>query len=194
MIVESSRCDMANILVEKRTFINKDKYEQLMHSFQKENMQMQKENQVIYKYKSDLDFRLLFDKKSATLRLRGIPGSDMEKSVHIKPEEVFTLISMLRHLGMYEEMKWYRIRTTILSQEYLITMDETYQYGYVVSIAKEVPLEQKDQAMQELDQLFDRLQIPITTKEQFHDRYKYYKLKWVDFAKNIDERAFISRN
>lgn len=194
MIIESSRCDMGMIVVEKRTFINKDKYEQLMNLFKQKNIPMQKVNQVIYKYKSELDFRLIYDSEKAVLRLRGITGEDEEKIVHIKPEEVSILATMLRHLGMYEEMKWYRVRTTIPLRDYLITMDETYQYGYVVSIAKEVPLEQREQAMQELDQLFQQLQIPITTKEQFNDRYKYYKLKWVDFAHNIDEQAFVSRH
>lgn len=185
---------METIVVEKRTFINKDKYEQLMTLFKEKNIPMNKVNQVIYKYKSDLDFRLIYDSEKAILRLRGVPGEDGEKIVHIALQEVPVFTQMLRYLGMYEEMKWYRVRTTIPFQKYLITMDETYQYGYVASIAKEVPIEQREQAMQELEQLFQQLQIPITTKEQFNDRYKYYQLKWVDFARNIDEQAFISRN
>lgn len=183
-----------NTLVEKRTFINKEKYEELMNLFKQANASMSKINQVIYKYKSDLDFRLIFDKEKAVLRLRGMSGEDGDKIVHVRPEEIVTLVSMLRHLGMYEEIKWYRVRTTIKHQGYFITMDETYQYGYVASIAREVPVEQREQAVQELEQLFQQLNVPITTKEQFNDRYKYYKMKWVDFSRNIDEQAFISRN
>lgn len=180
--------------VEKRTFINKDKYNELVNYF-KSNSTLEKNfNQIIYKYKSDLDFRLIFDSNNAYLRLRGVVNHNDDIVIDIKKEQIKDLTVVLRNLGMYEETKWYRHRAIYKLNDYTITLDETYQYGYIISISKPISdIEQLDSTHQELENLFNKFHIKITTKEEFNDRYKYYKLHWVDVLQTIDEDKFISK-
>lgn len=183
------------MVVEKRSFIDKEKYEELKNLFTKENTLVSLLNQVIYKYKSELDFRLIRDKNQAYLRLRGSSVSNEDIIVNIAPKEVANLLVTLRCLGMYEELKWYRKRLVIQYQNYEVTLDETYQYGYVVSIGRTMKKdENKEEVNRELENLFDKLQISKITQEQFNDRYKYYKIHWVDLESKIDEERFLNQN
>lgn len=182
------------MVVEKRTFIKKDKYIELANYF-KTNCTLEANfNQIIYKYKSDLDFRLIFDAKNAYLRLRGVVNHNEDIKIDIKNDQIKDLTVVLRNLGMYEETKWYRHRMIFKFRNYTITLDETYQYGYVISISKPInDIEQLNAVHDELDNIFNAFKIKITTKEEFNDRYKYYKIHWVDALQTVDEDKFINK-
>lgn len=182
------------MIVEKRTFINQSKYQELQNYFDLNSKSKKHFNQIIYKYKSDVDFRLIFDKELAILRLRGIANMEDDLIVPIDVEDVNKMKLMLRNLGMHVDIKWFRHRTIYFYKDYTVTLDETYQYGYVVSISKEVPdIKMQEAISKKLDTLFYELQIPITTQEQFNDRYKYYKYSWVDVANKINETVFLQK-
>lgn len=178
--------------VEKRTFINQLKYQQLKNFFDEHNQKEKDFNQIIYKYKSDVDFRFIFDNELAYLRLRGAMNVEGDLVVPIEQKDVKTVKLMLHSLGMHIDIKWFRHRTIYWYQDYIITLDETYHYGYVVSIAKEIPnIHLQENAHQELEQIFQKFEIPITSQEQFNDRYKFYKISWVDVASKIEEDKFL---
>lgn len=181
------------VTVEKRTFISKDKFLELKQYFTEHGTSIQNHRQIIYKYRSDLDFRLIFDKDSALLRLRGARNQDEDLIVTLMRNELDKVILMFQSLGLNIDMKWYRTRYEMNYQDYHITLDETYHYGYVVSIDYSIrELSEREEALQNLTKLFETLSIPITTVEKFNDQYKYYRTNWVDFTRQIDEKSFIN--
>lgn len=180
------------MVVEKRTFINQLKYKELKSYFEENSKEKKDFNQIIYKYKSDVDFRFVFDHELAFLRLRGGFYTKEDLIVPVALKDIKTMQLMLKNLGMHIDIKWFRHRAIYQYQNYTVTLDETYHYGYVVSIAKDISsIDEQQDAYQELERLFQQLQIPITTKEQFNDRYKFYKISWVDVANKIDEDQFL---
>ena len=180
------------MVVEKRTFINQLKYKELKSYFEENSKEKKDFNQIIYKYKSDVDFRFVFDHELAFLRLRGSFYASDDLVVPVALKDVKTMKLLLKSLGMHIDIKWFRHRAIYQYQNYTVTLDETYHYGYVVSIAKEISnIKEQPTAYEELEQVFRQLQIPITTKEQFNDRYKFYKISWVDVANKIDEDHFL---
>lgn len=182
------------MIFEKRSFIEKEKYEELKNLLIEEKQNVDIINQIIYKFKSDLDFRLIRDKNHAYLRLRGSRICNEEVITNIDLKEVENLLITFHSLGMYEELKWYRKRITTEYLGYTVTLDETIDYGYVVSIGKDVSnIREQAQIQKELEEIFEKLQIKKITQEQFNDRYKYYKIHWVDIESKVDEKTFLNQ-
>lgn len=183
------------MVVEKRSFIDQEKYAELKDLFTRENENLQQNNQVIYKFKSDLDFRFICDKTCAYLRLRGSRICSEEVITNISLSEVESLLITLHSLGMYEELKWYRKRITTEYLGYTVTLDETIDYGYVISIGTTVEnVKDQDLALQKIQKVFEQLQIQPISQEQFNDRYKYYKIHWVDVEKKVNEKEFLNQD
>jgi len=184
------------IEVELRTFINKDKYEELLKFYSGKNIEIKKEKQITTYFKGDKDFRLMVTPDYCQLWLKdGEIHDDAREEVVVKLEKSYkeSLVTMLHKLGYEEEIKWYRVRNSFTDNNIYITIDYTHGYGYILEMEKQVEKEEDiESAKTKLQKVFENLNIELTEKKEFKEKYEDYKINWNEYTQNIDEEQFVS--
>lgn len=125
------------IEVELRSFINKDKYDELVKKY---NADFQK--QITYYFNSEQDFRMMKTKDYTQLWLKTgkmHEASRVEKVVKIDNKYRNDLEGMLELLNYDVDIKWYRTRSKIkIENDAEMCIDYTVGYGYILEIEKQV--------------------------------------------------------
>lgn len=176
--------------VEKRTFISKEKYEELARFFKEKADHYNSKKQIITQYRTDTDFRIVEEKNGIFFRLYANHLDREKLIITLDKKERDSIMKMFRALGMTIDVKWYRRRIEFSYQDYQVTLDKTFRYGFVISVSKLVQEEDIAEEMRQLDSLFEQFRIPMTSPEQFNSQYHYYNLNWYDFTQHIDDTHF----
>jgi len=184
------------IEVELRTFLTNKQYHDLTSFFISLDYDIKETRQITYYFKGEKDFRLMITTDYLMLWVKTGHIHDEARNemiVKIDPKYKDDLIKMLHFLGYEEEIKWYRIRRELSYNEISVTIDYTYGYGYImeaeVLVKKEVEVKE---AKQKLENLFKELNIEISPKEIFKNKYEDYKVNWQVLTKDVDESNFLT--
>ena len=183
------------IEVEKRSFVDENKYLELIEKLKSEGYFLKEQKQITYYFKGEIDFRIMFTKEFSKLWLKkGIIHDDAREEIEVKVDNQYRseLLRMLELLGYQVEIKWFRKRLEIDYQGYYLTIDHSAGYGYIVEIEKMV----KDAALidetkKELEDILISLGIEISSKEEFVNKYEDYKVNWSEYTKEVDYEQFL---
>jgi len=180
------------IEVEKRAFIDEQKYHKLLTRF-KEKLKTSK--QITYYFTGDKDFRLMMTPSSTKIWLKeGQIHDDFRKEneVFINQDNKSDLLKMLSSLGYTVDIKWYRVRNETVYEDISIAIDYTQGYGYIFEAELLVENETKIEAANlKIEALLKELDINLSDKSDFKIKYKDYQEKWLQYTKEINEVEFL---
>lgn len=177
--------------LEKRTFIEEEKYEEII-SFLDENAEKKLvERQIIDTYHSENDFRMIRTKEYVKLDLKTNVNNE-ENVVYISKKYEKDLIRMFFNLRMSIDLKRYRIRNKYLYDGFYITVDNNLKFGRIFRVSMIYKEETEKKAAEEkVMKLFDSLGIVDMGIEKFNDLYRKYRMDWSDLIKDINEEDFV---
>ena len=169
------------IEVEIRSFITKEKYEELLEFF-KQNAEFVKEDfQETHYFDCEQDLRIQKNNKGSKIWLKkGKIHDDAREEIEIFTQEdkFEDLGKLFNNLGHNVEIKWLRKRKQFNWSEIKVCLDYTKGYGYIIELEKISDEENKEKVLEELKQKLNELNIPLTSKEEFENKYNYYKEHW----------------
>lgn len=177
--------------LEKRTFIEKEKYEEII-SFLDQNAEKRLvEKQVIDTYHSENDFRMIRTNEYLKLDLK-VNMNNEENIVYISKKYENDLIRMFFNLGISIDLKRYRIRHKYLYKGFYITVDDNIKFGRIFRVSA-IYKEEKElkQVEQNILNLFSSLKIEDMGMEKFADLYRKYRMDWSSLTQNMNEEEFL---
>lgn len=175
-----------NIEVEIRSFISKEKYEELLKFFNKNAEFVNEDYQETYYFNSLEDLRIQKNNFFSKIWLKkGKIHDDYREEVEIKfhKDDFEKLEKLFKILGYGIEIKWFRTRHTFKWQEIDIMLDYTKGYGYIIELEKMSDEENKEKALNLLKDKLKSLNIKETSKEEFNTKYEHYKKNWKELTK-----------
>lgn len=172
---------MKNIEVEIRSFISPEQYGQLIDYFAKNGTFLSEDEQVTYYFDSEQDLRIQKNKfYSKVWMKKGKIHDDSREEIEIKlpVAEFEKLENLFLSLGYAVSIKWFRRRHSFRWHEIDVAVDCTKGYGYILELEQMAAEEEKEKVLQFLKQKLAELGIKETPKEEFDQKYKYYKENW----------------
>ena len=177
---------MKNIEVEIQSFITKEQHDKLFVFF-KQNTEFVKEDfQETYYFDENSNLRIQRGKNSAKLwhKSGNVHDEFMEEiEIPVKREDFEKLEEFLNKLGYNVEIKWLRKRNQFNWDGIKVCLDYTKGYGYIIELEKMSSEEKKEEVLEELKQKLNKLNIPLTSKEDFDKKFKEYKENWRELIK-----------
>ncbi|MEK6846509.1 MAG: CYTH domain-containing protein [Nanoarchaeota archaeon] len=170
-----------DIEVEVRSFISAEKYLELLNFFQKEAAFVSEDNQETYYFDAPQDLRIQKNNFFSKIWMkRGRIHDDCREEIEIRfPREDFEKLEKLFvSLGFAVQIKWFRKRHTFQWEKVEVMLDFTKGYGHIIELEKKSDEAEKELVLQELKEKLQQLSLPLTPKEEFDQRYQYYKEHW----------------
>lgn len=180
------------IEVEKRSFITKEKYDEIVMKLKDRMTQI---NQVTYYFKGEKDFRLMHTKNYSKLWLKGGIIHDEareEIEVFLDEKETDKTFKLLNSLGYETEIIWYRSRNECEYKGIKVAADYTVGYGYIIEVEKLIEDDQDVEAAKDkLDEILNEFNIEVSEKIEFKEKYEDYKINWKKYTDNVDVVEFL---
>ena len=170
-----------NIEVEIRAFISKEKYEELIKFFNENSKLVKEDFQETHYFNCEQDLRIQKNNQGAKIWLKkGKMHDDSREEIEIFTEEKSfdELMKLFNELGYNVEIKWLRERKQFNWDGIKVCLDYTKGYGYIIELEKKTDEEHKEEILAELKKRLNELNIPLTSKEEFNERFNYYKENW----------------
>lgn len=176
-----SKIENKNIEVEIRSFISKEKFEELLKFF-KQNAELVKEDfQETNYFNCEQDLRIQKNNKGSKIWMKkGKIHDDAREEIEIFTEgnQFENLEKLFNALGHNVEIKWLRERKQFNWGGIKTCLDYTKGYGYIIELEKIGSEENKEKILEELKNKMNELKIPLTSKEEFNEKYSHYKQNW----------------
>jgi len=176
-----SKLNPKKIEVEIRSFISKEQYEHFLNFF-KENAEFVKEDfQETHYFDCKEDLRIQKNNSGSKIWMKkGQLHDDAREEIEIKTnvEDFDKAKKIFNSIGLNTEIKWLRDRKQFNWNEIKVCLDYTKGYGYIIELEKMGTKEDKEKILEELKQKLNQLNIPLTPKEIFKEKYDYYKENW----------------
>ena len=170
-----------NIEVEIRSFISPEKYQQLLDFFHKEGKFINEDYQETYYFDAEQDLRIQRNNVHAKIWLKkGKLHDEHREELEIKfDRDNFEVLERLfLTLGYSVSIKWFRKRYTFGWEGITVMLDYTKGYGHIIELEKMSAEHEKEKSLQLLKSKLQKLNIPLTAKEEFDNKYKRYKEHW----------------
>jgi len=169
------------IEIEIQSFITKEQYEALMNFF-KQNAKFVKDDfQETFYFDENSNLRIQRNSDGAKLwhKSGNVHDEFMEEiEIPVKRDDFENLERFLNKLGHKVKIKWLRNRNQFDWNGVKVCLDDTRGYGYIIELEKIGSEKNKKRILEELKQKFNELNIPLTSKEEFMNKYNYYKEHW----------------
>lgn len=177
---------MKEIEVEVRSFISKEKYEELLKFFrQNSEILVEDDYQESYYFNCDEDLRIQKNKSYSKIWLKkGKIHDEFREEIEIKVENEYfeKLEDLFKILGYDVEIKWFRTRWQFLWEGINVSVDYTKGYGYIIEFEKIVE-DKPEQEYLNLKSKLEDLGIQISSKDEFDQQFKNYKENWKELIK-----------
>lgn len=170
-----------NIEVELRTFLTEEKYKELLNFFYANGTFIATEKQETHYLNTNEDLRIqkndFFSK--VWLKKGKIHDEHIEEiEVHFQKEDFAKVERIFSSIGLTPKIKWFRTRNTFLWEGISVCIDDTKGYGYILELEKMSNQENKEQDLLMLKQKLNQLNLPLSTKEEFDHKFKWYEQNW----------------
>lgn len=175
------------MVVDKRTYIDKETTDKMISHFDKCSVKKKVERQIIDTYHAEADFRVIRTKEYVKLDLKNISH---ENRVYINKLYEKDMINILKEIGLYVAVKRYRIRHMYHYKDFYITIDENLKYGNVLRISFDSEDEEKH--IEEINNIYSLFNIHANSMETFQELYGKYRTSWADLIKDINEEEFLN--
>ncbi len=172
---------MNNIEVEIRSFISKEKYEELIKFFDKNAEKLSDDYQETYYFDTPQDLRIQKNKYFSKVWLKkGKIHDESREEIEIKSkvEDFENLEKLFLALDYKVKIKWFRNRTEYRWQEMNVCIDYSKGYGYIVELEKMSSEKEKENSLEYLKNKLKELEIPLTSREEFERKFKDYEDNW----------------
>ncbi|MEX0931161.1 MAG: CYTH domain-containing protein [Candidatus Paceibacterota bacterium] len=170
-----------NIETEIRSFISKEKFDELLDYFTK-NTSLEKEDyQETFYFDCDEDLRIQRNNFFSKIWMKkGKIHDDHREEIEIKfdKNEFENLEKLFLSLGYTIEIKWFRKRFEFKWNDTTVCLDFTRGYGYIIELEKMCTEDTKVKEFENLKQKLISLNVDITPKEEFNKKFLYYKENW----------------
>jgi len=170
-----------NLEIEIRAFISKEKYEELLEFFNQNAKFVKEDFQETHYFDCEQDLRIQKNNKGSKIWLKkGKIHDDAREEIEVYTEnESFdNLGKLFNALGHNIEIKWLRERNQFDWDGIKVCIDYTKGYGYIIELEKLSSEEDKEKVLEELKTKLKELNIPLTSRDEFDERYNYYKENW----------------
>lgn len=171
----------SKIEVEIQSFITKEQYENLLNFFRQNSEFVKEDFQETFYFDENSNLRIQRNSDGAKLWYKSgnVHDEFMEEiEIFTKREDFEKLEMFLNKLGHNVKIKWLRNRNKFNWNGIKVCLDYTKGYGYIIELEKIGPEENKEKILEELRERFSELNIPLTSKEEFANKYNYYKEHW----------------
>ncbi len=178
---------MDNIEVELRSFIDKVKFEELKDFFTKKGNLLKEDRQLTYYFDSPEDLRIQLNDKGSKIWLKKGKIHDEareELEIECDKDDFGNLKQLFETLGYSVEIVWKRDRLVYDWSDVKVSLDFTEGYGYILELEKLCSQQDKEEVLAGLREKFAELNIPLTPRSVFENKYKDYKNNWeslIDF-------------
>lgn len=182
-IIATRLNSMQNIECEIRSFITENQYNELIKRFKKEAEFLGEDEQMTYYFDSKQDLRIQRNSNFSKIWLKkGEIHDEHREEVEIKceREDFQKLEKLFLALGYSVEIKWFRKRHSFKWGDIDVAVDHTKGYGYIIELEKMTTEDQKEKVTEYLKNKLKELDISLTPKEVFSEKYQYYKQYWIN--------------
>lgn len=172
---------MNNIEVEIRSFITKEKYEELLDFFNQNGKLLAEDSQETYYFDAPQDLRIQKNNYFSKVWLKkGKIHDEFREQTEIKFDrnEFEKLEQLFKSLGYDIAVKWYRKRHVYKWSDIDVCIDHTKGYGYIIELEIMTTEKYKEQVLEELKQKMNELNIPLTPRKEFEEKYEHYRQNW----------------
>ncbi|MFI5412755.1 MAG: CYTH domain-containing protein [Candidatus Micrarchaeales archaeon] len=174
------------IEVELRSFITKEKYDELILFFKKNGKLLSEDYQETFYLDEQGDLRIQrnnFYSKLWTKKGKLHDEQREEMEIRFAKEDFENLEKIMSSLGHNVHIKWFRNRHTFEWNGVSAMVDYTKGYGYILELEIMSNESKKDKDLAKLIERFKQLKIDITPKEEFNMKYNEYKENWRSLIK-----------
>jgi predicted adenylyl cyclase CyaB len=169
------------IEVEVRSFIDKEKYNELIEFFKKNAQFLKEDYQETFYFDSEQDLRIQKNNFFAKIWMKkGKIHDDYREEIEIKfdKKDFSELEKLFLSLGYKVNIKWFRNRHEFDWSGIKVCLDYTKGYGYIIELEKMTTEEKKQEEFDFLKKKLESLKVNITSKEEFDKHFKNYKENW----------------
>ncbi|MBI5229453.1 CYTH domain-containing protein [Candidatus Micrarchaeota archaeon] len=169
------------IEIEIRSFISKEKYDELLDFFKKEGEFLYEDYQETCYFDSEEDLRIQRNNFFSKIWLKkGKLHDECREEIEIKfhRNDFEKLEKLFLGLGFSIAVKWFRMRRAFRWQGVDIMLDYTKGYGFIIELEKQSDEQNKEAVLESLRKKMLLLGVPLTSKQEFDERYNYYKENW----------------
>ena len=174
---------MKNIEVEIRAFIDKERYQQLMDFFSYHARFLNEDNQITHYFSWEQDLRIQKNDFFAKIWMKkGQIHDDCREELEIKcaKEDFDKLQQLFLNLWYEIEITWIRKRVQFDREGIIVSLDYTKGYGYIIEMEIISTQIKQNDNLELLRTKFAELKIDITPKQEFTQKYEWYKNNWRD--------------
>ena len=170
-----------NVEVEIRSFISKEKYEELIEFFKREGTFVNEDCQETYYFDCKEDLRIQQNNFFSKVWLKkGKMHDECREEIEVQfDKKYFTMLeSLFVSLGFPVRIKWFRKRHTFTYQGLTVMLDDTKGYGYIIELEKMSSEQDKEKNLEVVKNTVSTLHIPLTPKEEFDKKFQHYEEHW----------------
>jgi|SRR3989344_220140 len=167
--------------VELRSFITKEKYDELLAFFHKQAQFLTEDEQTTYYFDAPVDLRLQQNKAHCKLIIKKGAIHDEVKEEFEVPfahDDFKRVHELLLALGYKVSVQWLRKRLAFRWEDVLVTLDDTKGYGLILELEKQCGTGEKDKVLELLAAKLGFLGITLTPKQEFDEKFVEYKKNW----------------
>lgn len=171
----------AQIEVEIRSFITKEKYLEMIERLKKEGEFLGEDCQETHYFGAKEDLRIQRNNFFSKIWMKkGKIHDESREEIEIRFDrgDFEKLERLFLALGFSVSVKWFRTRHSFKWHDIDVAVDFTKGYGYIIELEKICAEEEKEKAFELLKNELNALGIPLTPKEEFDKKYQYYKENW----------------
>lgn len=175
------------IEVELRSFISKEVYDKLLNFFNQNAKKSLEDFQETHYLNSEQDLRIQKNNYFSKIWMKGGKiHDDFREEIEIKfnKKDFEEIKKLFSKLGFSTKIIWLRDRKQFRWGDIEVSLDFTKGYGYIIELEKLSDEENKESVLQELREKFKELNIEITSKEEFNNKFNEYKENWRKLIKH----------
>ncbi len=167
--------------VEARSFVSEEKYKELIGYFSKNADYLGEDEQITVYFSGEKDLRTRLTSNDAMIILKEgrIHDEGRDELEVVLPRGDFDKINKIFELlGFKIKVKWFRKRHIFKWNDVKVYIDFTRGYGYIIEFEKFCDEEDKKKIYEDLVRRLESLGLPLTTKQEFTNRFDYYVKNW----------------
>lgn len=176
---------MGRIETEIRSFVSKEQFDSLLNFFNKNAELVAEDYQETFYFDSKEDLRIQRNNFFSKIWLKkGDMHDDHREEIEIKfdREEFENLKKLFITLGYSVDIKWFRTRYEFKWNDIKVCLDYTKGYGHIIELEKMCSDDTKDKSLGILKEKLQSLNILLTPKEEFKQKFEHYKKNWKELV------------
>lgn len=178
---------MKNIEVEVRSFVDDVQFSNIKNILDRDFEFTKELREVTVYFSGEKDLRMRKNEDGAYVILKeGKIHDDFREELEIKidKKDFNDMIKLFRSLGFEIEIEWRRSRLEYRNAEMKLLLDDTEGYGKILELEQMVEEGKEKESYEMLLGEIKKLGVKqITSKQEFNEKFEYYKKNWKDLIR-----------